>query len=320
MLALVVALSLGGAQADAASILPLLAGEGVSEKQAHGVTALVRKAIDDGHVAKLLSETKGDNGDAQRCQREPKCLGALASVRGADLMVAGAVTVAPDGLRISLVVVKAGAAAVFRHAEATLQGKDGDDGRIDCLVRVALDPSSLKGTIVITGDEGAAASLDGRPLGALPLDPIEGVPEGDHILVVAKDGYRALRRRVSVLHGTTTEVKAVLLAGVDGPAAPAASGEGGGADHTEAIVLGSIGAGLFVLGGVAGALSLKDSLDVENRAKAQLLAFPQDSDLTLRGQVYAYTADGLYAAGLVAAGAAAALWFLSGDDDAEAAP
>ena len=48
----------------------------------------------------------------------------------------------------------------------------------------------------------------------------------------------------------------------------------------------------------------------ENRAKAQQLAFPQDSGLLLRGQVFAWTADGLYVAGVVTGGIGAAMWLL----------
>jgi hypothetical protein len=75
-----------------------------------------------------------------------------------------------------------------------------------------------------------------------------------------------------------------------------------------------------VLGAVAGALSLKDALDVEARANVQQLAFPQNSDLLLRGQALAWTADGLYLGGVVAGAAAVALWVLETPPDAAAAP
>jgi hypothetical protein len=100
---------------------------------------------------------------------------------------------------------------------------------------------------------------------------------------------------------------AVLLGGTAASPVLAASEE---VSHTDAVVVGSIGGGLLVLGGVAGTLSLFTALDVESRAKAQTLAFPTDAALYQRGQIEAYTADGLYAGAAVAGAAAVILWLL----------
>lgn len=303
-------------------LLPLLADATVSGKQARGVSAQLRSALEAGGFARPLSQSRDDEKQAERCRREAKCLADLADLRGADLVAAGLLSPAPDGLRIALVVVAPGATEATRRAETILQGNDGDARRIDRLLRSAFNPLALRGAIHVVGDAGAAVELDGSPLGTLPLaGPVGDLLEGEHVVVVKMAGYEDLRRTVAVLHDETVEVKAVLL-GERSPDDVAAE-QRAAPLPVDAIVASSIGAGLILLGGVAGTLALLDSLDVEARAKAQQLAFPQDSDLLLRGQVYAWTANGLYLVGAGALAAGAVLWMThdhDGADDAGGTP
>ena len=322
MLALALALAHVATPGPAVVILPLLADGTVSLKQAHGVTAQIRAAVDAGGFARALSTSSDDDKQAQTCQRDPKCFAKLAEVRGADLIAGGAVTPAADGLKVTLVVVRPGDLVAFRSVAATLQGNDGDGARLDRLARSAFNPTSLAGLIVVTGDEGATVEIDGKPAGTLPLDGPVSVVEGDHVVVVRHAGYDDLRRTLTVAHAATVDMKAVLLASAAGssagpPAAPGAAESAG--LPLDVVVVGSIGAGLVVLGGVSGGLSLKDSLDVESRAQAQLLSFPADAALLARGQIEAYVADGLYAAGALALGGAAVLWLLAAPEDGHGA-
>lgn len=297
-------------------LLPLLADGSVSGKQARGVSAQLRAVVEDGGFARLLSMSKDDDKQADRCRREARCLAGLAELRGADFVVAGLVSPAPDGLGVALVVVSPGATEATRRVDTTLQGNDGDARRIDRLMRSALNPQALRGGIQIEGEDGALVELDGSPLGTLPLPgPVNDLVEGNHVVIVKKAGYEDLRRSVAVVHGETAQVKAVLLGERDPSADPAYSAAPAPLP-VDAVVAASIGAGLMLLGGVAGGLALKDSLDVETRAKAQQLSFPADSDLLLRGQIYAWTANGLYLVGAGALAAGGVLWLLHDDDAA----
>lgn len=314
-LVLFAALLAGGAHAQASApaviLLPLTADGTVSLKQAEGTTAQVRRAITP-EVARLLSSSTTDVKQAGDCLRDVSCLARVAELRGADLLGAGTVSPAPDGLRVSLLVVTPGAMLgkkdALRRVAITLQGNDADERRLERLVRLAFNPSALRGFIAVSGEDGALVEIDGTSHGALPLPPIAGVLEGEHVLTVHKQGAGTFRRAIGVLHGEATAVKAVLVESTEAAGAPAVASDDG--LPADVIVVGSIGAGLFVLGGVAGALSLRDALEIEARAATQNLAFPADAERYARGGLLALTANGLYLAGAVAVGAAAVLLVL----------
>lgn len=292
-------------------VLPLLGDATVSLKQAAGVTAQVRRAVTP-DVAKLLTSTSGDQKASEECARDPVCLGKIADVRGADLIASGLVSPAPDGLKVQLVVAQPKATSALRRVDITLQGNDADERRLARLVRSAFNPDALRGAILVTGPAGAQVTIDDVDAGALPMSaPMANVKEGEHVVVVTgADG--SFRRSVGVLHGDTTEVRAVLMDSRDAvaPVAPGDENKRAEGIGTDVIVVGSIGAGLVVLGGVAGTLSLLDSLAVEDRALKQNLAFPADTELVQRGNILAWTANGLYVAGVAAFATAGVLYAL----------
>lgn len=316
LVALALAAAVGQA-APAVVLLPLVPDGSTSLKQARGVAAQLREVLaagpaQEGH-ATLLSASKDDEKQADRCRRDATCLGELAAVRGADLVIAGVLGPGADGLLVSLVVVGSSAKESLRRVEATLRGDVGDARRVDRLVRQAVGPSALRGTLALTGDEGASVTVDDVARGTLPLaGPLEGLVEGEHQLLVEKIGFEPYRRPFAIVHAETLEVKATLLPLRAGAAPPPGESAAGSALPLDVVVVGSVGAGLVVLGLAAGTWSLLDSLAVEARAKEQQLLFPRDTGLMLRGQILAYTADGLLVAGLGALGAAAALAWLPG--------
>lgn len=291
--------------AVAVVLLPFLGDATVSLKQAEGVTAQVRSAITP-EVAKVLTTTPNDQKDSERCQRDPKCLGEIADVRGADLIGTGFVTPTADGLKVQLVVVAPKATTVLRRVEITLQGNDADERRLARLVRQAFNVDALRGALLIRAPEGAVAKVDDVEV-AIGV-PVPDLREGDHRVVVTGAGGSFVRT-VGVVHGDTTEVKAVLVE--EALAAPSGSpGEEAGGIGTDVIVVGAIGATLLLAGGVAGTFSLLESIAVEERAARQNLAFPDDSERMQRGTLLAYTADGLYVAGAAALATAAVLFAL----------
>ena len=290
-------------------VLPLVGDATVSLKQAEGVTAQVRRAITP-DVAKLLTSTSEDQKASEGCARDPVCLGKIADVRGADLIASGLVSPAPDGLKVQLIVAQPKATAALRRVDITLQGNDADERRLARLVRSAFNPDALRGAILVTGPVGAKVTIDDVDAGALPMSaPVANVREGDHVVVVTgADG--SFRRSVGVVHGDTTQVRAVLIDSRDAVAPVIPGTEKAAGVGTDIIVVGSIGVGLIVLGGVAGTFSLLDALEVEDRALKQNLAFPTDTELVQRGNILAWTANGLYVAGVAAIATAGVLYVL----------
>ena len=290
-------------------VLPLVGDATVSLKQAEGVTAQVRRAITP-DVAKLLTSTSEDQKASEGCARDPVCLGKIADVRGADLIASGLVSPAPDGLKVQLIVAQPKATAALRRVDITLQGNDADERRLARLVRSAFNPDALRGAILVTGPVGAKVTIDDVDAGALPMSaPVANVREGDHVVVVTgADG--SFRRSVGVVHGDTTQVRAVLIDSRDAVAPVIPGTEKAAGVGTDIIVVGSIGVGLIVLGGVAGTFSLLDALEVEDRALKQNLAFPTDTELAQRGNILAWTANGLYVAGVAAIATAGVLYAL----------
>lgn len=318
LLALVLTHAVSGA-APAVVLLPLLPEGSTSVKQARGVTAQLREALSAGPASEghctLLSASKDDDKQADRCRRDATCLGELASLRGADLVIAGVLGPGAEGLVISMIVTAPNAKDSLRRVEATLRGDAGDARRLDRLVRMAAGPAALRGTLALNGDEGATVTVDGLARGQLPwAEPLSGLVEGEHQLVVEKPGFEPYRRPVSIVHAETLEVKATLLplraaGGTDESNRAAKPGP-----PLDVLIVGGAGAGLVVAGLAAGTWSLLDGMAVEARAKEQQLWFPRDTGLMLRGQVLAWTANGLMLVGAGALGAAATLALLPGDE------
>lgn len=314
-----------GSPAPALVLLPLSPDGTTSVKQARGASAQLRDALEHGPrqegLCTLLSVSKDDDRQAERCRRDATCLGELAAARGADVIVAGVIAPGADGLLVSVVAVAASGKESLRRVEVTLRGDDADLRRIDRLVRSVVGPHALRGTLALTGDDGATVKLDGEPRGTLPLaGPLTPLIEGEHDLLVEKPGFEPYRRPVAIVHAETVDVKATLLPLTSGDRARLPDGAGDSASAPPAgppldvVVVGSVGAGLVALGVVAGTWSLLDALAVEERAEEQQLLFPRDTGLLARGQILAWTADGLYLAGFGALGVAGALIFLTPAD------
>ncbi len=66
------------------------------------------------------------------------------------------------------------------------------------------------GMLKIDGPKGARISLDGKPVGELPLEPIRTTP-GKHKLRVEKSGFIPLAQEVVVEAGITTPINAKLV-------------------------------------------------------------------------------------------------------------
>jgi len=311
----------------AVTVLPLTPRGTVSTRQARGVTAQVRTAVDAlvrEAAARLLPSTKADDGVLRRCADTDACYEDVARVRGADRLARGAVAAVEGGLQVTLVVAPSHA-----RFSATLDGSVADAARLDRLVREAFAEDTLRGSVVVLGQPGDVVEVDGRRRGAVPTQGglvVERLREGQRALRVtrpeSKNGtaYDPFTRDVDVRHGEQVELKVVLLPVVSTAAlaegAAASTANAGGPPLAAMVSLASGGA-LLLGGAVCGMFSLLDSLAVEQRADRQLV-FPRDEELVTRGTTLAVVADVLYGVGVAAAAGGVALWMTSTPNAEEA--
>jgi hypothetical protein len=310
---LAIACSLGAAASPTVTLLPLQADKGATDKQATGVSARVREAIEVDDFAKLLKEPKDAARRANSCGLQVPCLGEAAATYGVDLVLAGTVAGAEGGLLLTLVVVEPEGDRALRREEVLLVG-DGDDARLDRIARSILNPTSLRGQLMVEGGEdGAVVVVDGLELGVLPFDgPRGAIVEGSHDVVVSKEGFEPFERRVMVRHKEVTTVRALLVPIARSEAAKRLEDDGKAAGVPWGPI--ALGGGAVVLaagGAVAGTFALLESLEVERKAQSQNLLFPRDEEQLARGTALAITANVLYVAALATAAGAGAWWFMS---------
>jgi len=299
----------------AVTMLPLVAGDTITSKQAAGLSARLRTALtalaDEGAI-KLLPPTKDDDKVLRRCAKDPACYTDAAKVRGADVVVFGTVSRGDGGLLITVA-----------ERQLLLVGDDATDAAgVDRLVRELTAPDTLRGSLAIEGEAGDTVTIDGTRRGTIGDDGFfvaERLREGSHPVVVSRpEGrngalYEPFTRDVAITHRVTTPVKVTLLpketTGTLGEQSVAPG------PPVVAIVGVAVGSAIVVGGAVTGVFSLLDSFEVEKRAEAQQLVFPRDAELVSRGRTLALTSTILYATGAVVAGAGAVWWALGTGSD-----
>jgi PEGA domain len=296
---LAVALALAAADAapqPAALMLPLRPTGSLTVKQASGARYTLKSAVERGAFAKVLSDSKDDARQSEKCELEAACLREVGALRGADVTLAGVLVPASDGLVLKLVA--AAAPDIERTATLKLTGIPEDDAAdVDRALREMLNPDALRGSIFVEGEEGSQVFIDGKDVGALPLkQQLNDVKEGSHEVVVTVSGLERFRRTVNVRHAETTMVRAVLLDDKRIASDPSVDVHDPG-PPIAAIATTAAGGVLFAGGVVCGVFSLLASAEAEARAEKQQLLFPRDEGLLLRGTVLAWTANGLYLLG-----------------------
>jgi len=313
----------GTAPKRAITILPLRPGRTITSKQAAGITARLRVAADaldkEGAIT-LLPTTKDDDKAVRRCGDKADCYNDVAAARGADIVVYGLIDVGDGGLLMKPAVAGSAAPTTTYLGDGVLL--TGDDDRnglaLDRLARELCAPQSLRGTLMLSGQPGDSVFIDGRRRGSVDADGAfvaERLREGTHQVRVerpaGKNGafYAPFERAVPITHRDEVKIKITLLP-KDGSAAMADGQETPGGPPGLAIAGVAVGGVAVAAGAVVGVFSLLDSFAVEERAEAQQLVFPRDTELVTRGQTLALVANILYGVGAVAGGAGALWWAL----------
>ncbi|HEY1100589.1 MAG TPA: hypothetical protein VGF99_16730 [Myxococcota bacterium] len=305
------------------ALMPLVPGRTITSKQAAGLTARLREAltaIAEEGTLRVLTDTKDDDKAVRRCGVDRSCWTDVASVRGADRLGFGSIELDDGGgLRLTLSTTTNSEAKT-----AVFAGERSDDlARFDRLARELFAEESLRGTLIVSGQTGDIVLFDGRRRGTIGADRefrLERVREGEHRLEVrrppGRNGtlYDPFTRTLTIAHREEARVKVTLL--------PREQTATLGEDTQEGPpLLGIVGVGVgsaAIVGGVVvGVLSLMNSFEVEERAENQQLFFPRDSGLVQQGRTLALTSSILVGVGVVAAGAGAAVWALSGPAPSE---
>jgi hypothetical protein len=315
-----------GAEIPAVAVVPLQSGTTVTTKQARGVLARLRTALEavaDEGAIKLLPATKDDDKVVRRCGQEAGCYGDTATARGADVVIYGLVEAGEGGLRL---VAKTTGRAASERALLFTADDVVTDAALDRLARELVAPGSLRGALSLRGQPGDTVIVDGQRRGTIGDDgtfTLERLREGRHPVEVRRpEGhngafYEPFTREVVITHKETTSIKVVLLP-TTSTATLGEVGDGGGPPFV-AIAAVATGGALVLGGATVGIFSLLDAFTVEDRAEQQQLVFPRDEALVTRGRTLAVVANVLYGAGAVVAGAGAAWWWLAPVDDDGAA-
>jgi len=293
-------------------------------KVADGIGSLIQDAADEIDNVRTLGLTPRVRKLVQGCKRSDlACLARAADRRGADIALTGRLEAQPAGLTLRLQAIDVRHGSELAAAEETLAG---DTAAVRAGVRRAviqvLAPGRYTGAVTVGCNvPRAVIFVDDRARGTTPLTaPVTGLAVGVHRVRVEKNGYDPYQAEISVAFEGSTHVEAVLLrqantvpepvaAPVAAAATPAAAGDAvwfwpwALAGSGGVALAGAIGCGIAAYAG---------SLEVERRAKAQVLVFPSDADKVDRGRLLALAATGLYLAGgaLAAVGLGFGVWDL----------
>jgi len=157
-----------------------------------------------------LERMVGKDRKLRDCSGEDKCLAAIGTKIGVDVVIAGSVAALGDNYILDIKAVDAKTGKQIRRIQSDpLRGSP--DELIEA-VRVAayslLAPEQLYGSVYVLSDlVGAKVSLDGKSAGKTPLPgPIAKQPLGKHVLKVEAPGYLPFEDEVEVRFQKSTRV------------------------------------------------------------------------------------------------------------------
>lgn len=308
-------------------VLPLEAVK-TDAKVADGVATYIQDAADQIENVRTLGLTPRVRKMVQTCRRSDlACLARAADRRGADIALVGRLEAKAAGLSLRLQAIETRRGGALAVAEELLAG---DEKAVRAGVRRAvvqlLAPSRFTGMMTVGCNvPRAVIFVDDRARGTTPLiAPITGLPVGLHRVRVEKNGYDPYEAEIGVAFESSTHVEAVLLRQANTPPEPVAvptAAASAPADSGNAVWFwpwALAGTGGVALAGAIGCgiASYVGALEVERRAKAQVLLFPHDAEKVERGRLLALAATGLYLVGgaLAAVGIGFGVWDLVAND------
>ncbi|MCP4502620.1 MAG: PEGA domain-containing protein [Deltaproteobacteria bacterium] len=276
----------------------LHAKDGVTKKQAKGISIMLREALGTIGAIELKDKRKDDKKTNRKCNLKPKCLGKAAFSRGADSLLTGTLHTSEEGFEVRLDVILQREIEVDREVEGLLSGGTAAmEASMDRMLREAVAPLTLTGALRVGGaPKGAKVLIDGRLAGTLPVERLEGLLEGTYTVDVEKEGYTSATRRVDVHYKELSTLEVTLI-----PTSRARKHQDeiaqGKEEASKAWVfaipasIGIVAAASLGTGIAFGVLTQREADDVNARAKAGMLLFPDDAEILQRGETYSLVAN-----------------------------
>ncbi len=273
---LAIALSLSvAAPASAAgrmALLPLATGQGAPEDvlrlegalRASIESVTGRRLESPKSTRELIESARGLGVDCRASDLE--CLLKLAVLVGIDTLLVPSVSLGQDAFKLDLVLIDAVSKSVKRAVQHTISPSSETFGQdVEGIAVELFAPARYVGTLHVTANvPGAEVKVDDEVLGNTPLEPLEDVKVGQHLVVVSKGGASPYAALVEVRYGTTTNVDVALAGGAGTLGMP------GGSDllFLSGVSLASLGGAVMLLAG-AGALSADLFLYTDQGAYAE---------------------------------------------------
>lgn len=151
--------------------------------------------------------------ELNKCGGGPECAARIGRAVGADVVVFGTLASIGDNFSLNL------RAIVAANGQEQGRQKVEVSGSRDVLIpaiRLAafrlLAPEQVHGALMVdTNVDGVVISIDGKRAGTTPLTrPIERLHEGEHVVVVTRDGYTAQTEKLTIRPFETTRLRLQL--------------------------------------------------------------------------------------------------------------
>jgi PEGA domain-containing protein len=186
---------------------------GLDVERALRLEALFRAELERLTGAPLPSRTAidaaiGRDAGLRGCTGDRDCLAVIGRRLGVKQIAVGNVGQLGDSYVVNLKLVDVDSQQEVRRISEPLRG---DPDELIEAVRVAayrlVAPEQLKGSIALLADvNGAAVTLDGKPVGMTPMRTLAGLDVGKHKLRVEAKGYTVFTGDVEVRFQKTSEV------------------------------------------------------------------------------------------------------------------
>jgi hypothetical protein len=157
--------------------------------------------------------------ELNKCGGGPDCAARIGRAVGADVVVFGTLANIGDNFSLNLrAIVAASGQEVGRQKVEVSGSRDVLIPAIRLAAFRLLAPEQVHGALMIdTNVDGVMISIDGKNFGTTPLTrPIERLHEGEHVVVVTRDGYTTQTQNLTIRPFETTRLRLQLKTALEG--------------------------------------------------------------------------------------------------------
>jgi hypothetical protein len=214
-----------GIEQGRVALLPLAGGERANEDVLRLEGAL-RASIEatTGRPIESLASTReliesAKNLGVDCGSSDLECLLKLAILVEIDTLLVPSISLREDAFKLDLVLIDPASKSVKRAVQRTISPRSESFGRdVEGVAVELLAPERFVGALLVKAPVlGAEVKVNGQVVGYTPLDAIEGLAVGPHLVVVSAAGASPWAQLVDVRYRGTLELEATLE-GAFGPA------------------------------------------------------------------------------------------------------